>query len=108
MLFQFVMYILTFGLYSFYWFYSTLDEMTKFQGKRTEPLIWTILMFIPIANLFAMWKHAKVSSEFTEKEYPPILLWVLWVFVSPIVWILMQIELNRVAVRTTSTGQSAE
>ena len=97
MLFQFVVYILTFGLYAMYCYYSTLDEMTKFQGKRTEAILWTILMFIPLINLFAMWKHASVSAEFTEGTYPSIMLWVLWIFVSPVVWILMQIELNRVA-----------
>ena len=108
MLFQFFVYILTLGLYGMYWYYSTLDEMTKFQGKRTEPLLWTILMFIPLINFFAMWKHASVSAEFTEGEYPAILLWVVWIFVSPVVWILMQIELNRVAGRPFPDASAAE
>lgn len=97
MLFQFVVYFLTFGLYSLYWYYSTLDEMSKFNGKRTEALLWTVLLIIPIANFFAMWKHSSASAKFTDGTYPAILLWVLWIFVSPIVWILMQIELNRAA-----------
>ena len=97
MLFQFVMYFLTFGLYSLYWYYSTLDEMTKLKGKRVEALLWTILMIIPIANFFAMWKHSAAADQAFDRTYPAILLWVLWIFVSPVVWILLQIELNRVA-----------
>ncbi len=97
LLFQFIMYILTLGLYSVYWYYSTLDEMTKVQGKRTEPLLWTILLIVPLLNLFAMWKHATVGSEFTERTYPAILLWVLWIFASPTVWVILQVELNRIA-----------
>ena len=108
MLFQFVMYIITFGLYGMYWYYSTLEEMTKFQGEKTESVIWTILMFIPLANLFAMWKHASVSAKFTEGTYHPVLLMMVWIFVSPVVWILMQIELNRVAGTPFPDASAAE
>ena len=97
MLFQFVVYFLTFGLYSLYWYYVTLGEMTNLKGKRVDALLWTILMIIPIANLFAMWKHSAAADLAFDRQYPAILLWVLWIFVSPVVWIVLQIELNRVA-----------
>jgi hypothetical protein len=97
LLFQFIVYFLTFGLYSLYWYYVTLDEMTRLEGNRTETLLWTILMIIPILNFFAMWKHSSAADEAFNKSYPAILLWVLWIFVSPVVWVLVQIELNRIA-----------
>ena len=97
LLFQFIVYILTFGLYSLYWYYSTLDEMTKLKGKRVEALLWTVLMIVPIANFFAIWKHSAAADDAFEKTYPTVLLFVLWIFVSPVVWILLQIELNRIA-----------
>lgn len=108
LLFQFIVYILTFGLYSFYWYYSTLDEMSRFNGKRTEPLLWTILMFIPLLNFFAMWRHAGESSTISAGNYPAILLWVLWIFVTPAVWILVQLELNRIAGTPFPNEGSAE
>ncbi|MBN4064619.1 DUF4234 domain-containing protein [Dehalococcoides mccartyi] len=108
MVFQVIVYILTFGLYSFYWYYSTLDEMTKLNGQRTEALLWTVLMFIPLANLFAMWKHAAAADLAFEKTYPTMLLWVLWIFVTPAVWILLQIELNRIAGTPFPDPRSAE
>lgn len=97
LLFQLIVYFLTFGLYSIYWYYSTLDEMSRYNGRRTEPLLWTILLIIPFINLFAMWRHADESSKIGGGTYPAILLWVLWIFVMPALWILVQIDLNRIA-----------
>jgi ACR3 family arsenite efflux pump ArsB len=94
---QFIVYIVTFGLYMFYWYYSTLDEMAKFQGERTESFLWTVGMLIPIVNLFAMWKHASTVDKLTDGKYPAILLWLLWIFLPPALWILVQIELNSMA-----------
>ncbi len=97
LIFQIIVFFLTFGLYSLYWYYSTLDEMTKLEGKRTEALLWTILIVIPIISFFAMWKHSVAADHAFEKTYPAVLLFVLWIFISPVVWILLQIELNRIA-----------
>jgi hypothetical protein len=108
LLFQVVLYIVTFGIYGIYWYYSTLNEMSKFQGKQTEPLLWTILMFVPIVNLFAMWKHASTASAVSNGTYPPILLWILWIFISPAMWILVQLELNKLAGQPAPSSSSAE
>ena len=108
LLFQFVVYVLTFSLYAIYWYYSTLDEMTKFQGKKSEALLWTILFVIPFINLIAMWKHASAAEEITGKTYPAVLLWVLWIFLSPALWILVQIELNRIAGTPSPMAPSGE
>ncbi len=97
LVFQFVVYVLTFGLYSLYWYYSTLEEMAKFNGEKINPILWTIMLVIPGLNFWAMWKHASAADKAFEKEYPAILLWLLWIFISPAVWILVQIELNRIA-----------
>jgi hypothetical protein len=71
--------------------------MTKFQGEKTEALLWTILMVVPFINLLAMWKYASTAADITGDTYPAVLLWVLWIFLSPVLWILVQIELNRIA-----------
>jgi|AP82_1055514.scaffolds.fasta_scaffold151375_2 magnesium-transporting ATPase (P-type) len=97
LVFQVVVWVLTFGLYGFYWYYSTLEEMTKFNSQRTNSLVWTILMVVPFLNLWAMWKHASAADKAFEKEYPAVLLWLLWIFIQPAVWILVQLELNRIA-----------
>ena len=97
LLFQFIVYILTFGLYGIYWYYSTLDEMTKHVGERSEALLFTILPIIPIVNIFAWWKYASTVDKITDGKYPKILLLLLGIFLLPAAWILVQIELNSIA-----------
>jgi hypothetical protein len=97
LIFQFVVYLLTFSLYSLYWYYSTMNEMTKLNGERTNAALWTFLMIIPVVNFFAMWKHSEAADHAFEGTYPAVLLWVLWIFAQPAMWILVQVELNRIA-----------
>ena len=97
LLFQFIVYILTLGLYGLYWFYSTLDEMMKRRGENTGAVLWTIALFIPIVNFFAVWKHASTVDKLTEGKYPALLLWLVGVFFIPAYWIIVQIELNNIA-----------
>lgn len=104
LMFQVILYIVTFGLYGIYWYYSTLDEMVKFQGRSTEPILWTLLMFIPLLNLIAMWKHASAASDVSDGTYPAILLWVLWIFIAPAMWILIQLELNKLADQSSNSA----
>ncbi len=97
LLFQFIVWIVTFGLYGIYWFYLTLDEMTKHRGERAESCLWTIGFLIPIVNFFSWWKYASTVDKLTNGKYPAILMWLLGIFVYPAVWILVQLELNSIA-----------
>jgi hypothetical protein len=54
-------------------------------------------MVVPLLNLIAMWQHASAVEQITKQRYPGILMWVLWIFVMPAVWVLVQLELNRIA-----------
>ncbi len=94
---QFVVYVVTLGFYGIYWFYSTLDEMVTYRGERAESCLWTIALFIPIVNLFALWKYASTVDKVTNGKYPSILMWLLGIFVFPAVWVLVQLELNSIA-----------
>ena len=94
---QFIVYILTLGLYGIYWYYSTLEEMTRYRGERAESLLWTIGTIIPIINLFAWWKHASTVDKLTTGKYPTFLMWLLGVFFTPAYWIVVQLELNNMA-----------
>jgi len=94
---QFIVFFLTLGLYAIYWFYSTLDEMTRYQNVRTESVLWTVLTLIPIIHLFGWWKHASTFDKLTDGRYPSLLMWILGVFITPVYWIVVQIELNAMA-----------
>ena len=91
------LYIITLGLYGVYWFYSTLKELQIANGEEEGALLWTALLFVPVANLFALWHYGSEVGTFTRDKYPAIVILLLWLVFSPLVWILVQMELNSAA-----------
>ena len=94
MIMQVVLMIITLGIYAIYWYYVTLKELHIANGKDAGAGMWTVLSLIPIANLFTYWHY---SSEFSTENYPAILIFVLWIFFSPGVGFLVQMDLNKAA-----------
>ncbi len=99
MVMQVVLVIVTFGIYALYWFYVTLDELHKANGKTDGSGMWTFLSLVPIAQYFAYWRHANEYTEFVDEKYPAIGIFILWIIFPPAVWFLVQSDLNRVAKR---------
>jgi hypothetical protein len=50
----------------------------KARGQR-EPVVWTILMFIPCINFIALWFLANDTAEIFDKE----LGWKIFLFIIP-------------------------
>lgn len=97
MLVQVLLVMITLGIYTIYWYYVTLDELHKANGKTEGAGMWTVLTLIPIASLFAQWHHASEYAEFVDGKYPGIAIFILWILFSPAVWFLVQMDLNRAA-----------
>ena len=97
---QVLLFIVTIGIYGIYWFYSTAKEMADRQKIDGSPGLWTVLLFIPIANLFAYWKYCELVDSVTDSKYPKILMFILFIVFSPLVWLLTQLELNKLASQT--------
>ena len=89
--------IITFGIYAIYWYHVTLGELHIANRKTEGAGMWTFLSIIPILSLFAYWHHAEEYSEFVGGRYPGIGVFILWLVFSPIVWFLVQSDLNRAA-----------
>ena len=94
---QVALFIATLGLYSIYWYFSTLKELHVANGKDESPALWTVLMFVPIASLLAQWHYGSELEKFTDEKYPAIGILILWIVFAPIVWLLAQLELNKAA-----------
>jgi len=94
---QILLFIVTFGMYGIYWFYATSKEMVEYKRLAGSPILWTILLFIPFGSFFSYWKHGKAIVEVTDSKYPFLLIYVLWLLFNPAVWLLTQIELNKLA-----------
>ena len=90
--------IITLGLYSIYWFYQSSKEMADLvNDHRAEPGLWTVLLFIPFGCLYSYYKHGELFEQLDPNHFPRWVLWVLWLFFSPAVWILVQLQLNKSA-----------
>ncbi|MFQ6028073.1 MAG: DUF4234 domain-containing protein [Dehalococcoidia bacterium] len=95
---QVLLFIITLTIYGIYWYYVTLEEMDIANGNTGESgCLWTILLFVPIANLFAEWHHSTVYSTFVNDKYPGIAIFILGLVFPPAVWFLVQSDLNRAA-----------
>ena len=92
---QIVLYIVTLGIYGIYWYYVTSKEMVENKNLEGSPGLWTVLLFIPIANLYSYWKHSEAVDALTDSQYNKFLIFVLWIYLAPVVWVLAQLELNK-------------
>ena len=94
---QLGLFVVTLGIYAVYWYYSTLKELHIANGKDEGAGLWTVLALIPIANLFSWWHYSSEADTFTSGKYSSVLLFIVWIIFSPIVWLLVQMELNKAA-----------
>lgn len=83
--------IITFGIYSIYWVVMTKREINSLGAKI--PTSW--LMIIPIVNIYFFYCYAEGFSVFVKKDNSPILWFLLYLVISPVAMILIQIELNK-------------
>ena len=89
--------MITFGIYTIYWYHVTLGELHRANSKSEGAGMWTFLSIVPIANYFAVWHHGFEYAEFVGDKYPGIGMFILWIVFSPVVWFLVQSDLNRAA-----------
>ena len=85
------------GFYGIYWYFVTLEELHKANGREESGCLWTFLLFVPIVSLFSFWHYSQEYSEFVADKYPGIGIFILWIVFSPAVWFLVQSDLNRAA-----------
>ena len=109
MVMQVLLVIVTLGVYAVYWYYVTLKELHNANRKDEGAGLYTLLLLIPLVFLIAWWHYASELSDFTDKKYPAILTFILWIAFPPAVWFLSQLELNRAAreARSASLGSSS-
>lgn len=97
MVVQVVLYVITAGIYGIYWFYATLKELHLANYTDARAGWWTVLLLVPIANIFAFWHHAHQYAQFIGEKYPGIGIFLLWLVFAPAAWFLVQRDLNRAA-----------
>jgi len=95
---QVLLFIITFGIYGIYWYYQTICEMKSLADDHTvEPVLLTILLFVPFANFYSYYKHGELYEEISKEHFNRWLSLLFWIVFSPVVWLLVQMDLNRMA-----------
>lgn len=94
-IFVIVVSIITLGIYCLYWFYSTRSELNELTGGGTSPLLWTIGLFIPIVNIYVLWKYSEDTEIASKKAQNKVVLFLAWLVFFPIAQFLTQEELNK-------------
>ena len=105
---QVLLFVVTLGIYGIYWFYVTSKEMVAYKKLDGSPGLWTVLFLVPVANLYSYWKYSKAIEAVTDGKYQAILIFILWIVFEPAVWVLTQIELNKLAKQPTETTPANE
>jgi len=85
--------IITFGIYGLYWAVKTKGEMNE-QGANIPT---AILIIIPIANIYWLYKYAEGFATQIKKDDNTILWFLLFWFVGIIMPAIVQMELNKLA-----------
>jgi hypothetical protein len=96
MLAQVGLMIITIGIYGIYWFYVTATEFKYLNKDNTaNPALWTVLLFIPIANFYSLYKYSEAYQKASSDSLNMWILFLLWIVISPAVWFIVQLELNK-------------
>jgi len=96
MIAQVFLMIITLGIYSIYWFYQVSVELKGIANdENANPALWTVLLFIPFASIYSIYKFSELYEKVTKEQMNRWLLFVLYLVFSPAVWFIVQTELNR-------------
>ena len=92
---QVLLMIVTFGIYSIYWFYQTASEI-KIVSKNEEakPGLWTILLFVPFGSFYSWFMYSEMFEKIGTEKINKWILFILWMFFPPAIWFLVQRDLN--------------
>lgn len=87
--------IITLGFYGIYWWHVTNKQLSDGTDADFSPGMRTLGLFIPFYNLLVMWRFAKDATAVTDQD--GAILFVLYLFVGPVAWYLIQSGINNVA-----------
>lgn len=86
--------IITFGMYSAYWYYVVTMEMCATLKQKHNVFLWTLFLGIPPFLLYSYYKQGEVFEEFTKGIMNRWITFILWMVFPPAVWFMIQTRLN--------------
>ena len=92
---QVLLMIITLGIYGIYWFYVTSQEMIEYKGLNGSAGLWTLLLFVPFAGIYSIYKHGEAVEALTDGGMNRWIIFILTFVFGPAVWFITQSELNK-------------
>jgi hypothetical protein len=87
-----VLSVVTLGLYGIYWMHKFHEELKAEEGADYSPVVRTVGLFVPLYNFYVMWQDSKLIEDSLGKSSTAYFL--LWLFLPPIWWFLVQSTIN--------------
>lgn len=94
-LFVIVVSFITLYIYGVYWFYKTRKELYEITKKEGSPLVDTILLFVPLVDIWIIYKYAQdveAASGGTQNKW---IVFLLWIVIFPVGQYVAQVEINK-------------
>jgi len=88
----YILSFVTFGIYFLYWLYKTKNELNELGANIPS----FILYFIPIANIYWLYKYTEGWAYVTKKDNA-VIYFILFLLVGIIMPYLVQRGLNQIA-----------
>jgi F0F1-type ATP synthase membrane subunit a len=88
---------ITLGIYWVYWFYSTAKEIIELNKSKSNPLFWTIGVFIPFVNIYVLYRYCVEAEKMMKAKTGWIVLLLASIVFFPIMQYVVQKELNKYA-----------
>lgn len=92
---QVLLTVVTFGLYSLYWWYKTNRQLDRGTTADCSPGLRTVGLVIPIYNLIVMWRFSHDAAAVTDQD--GVILFLLLLVIGPAAWYLIQTGINGIA-----------
>ena len=92
---QVLLMVITLSIYGYYWFYVTSNEIIEYKKLDGSAGLWTVLLFVPIASLYAYYKQGGAVEALTDGAINKWIIFILWFVFTPAVWFITQTELNK-------------
>jgi hypothetical protein len=98
MMVQVLLMIITVGIYGVYWYYETCKELKALtQEEAAAPGLWTVILFIPFGAIYSHFKYAELFAKVSTEKIDKWIIFILWLVFAPVVWFLVQRDLNQFA-----------
>lgn len=94
--------VITLGLYSLYWIYTTAKQLDGGTSRDLTP----ILAIIPFVNLVLFWQISSAAEAVTEQSKE--ILFILFLFFAPLSWYWIQTGINDAASTETAEPSASQ